>query len=130
MIKGHTGRIAGIECAADGRHLATFAHNESYVNVWDLESAEKVLVTPAFRVNANVEIRQVKMKNLKKGVAGILVVLSKDRMQVYKIKYGETAKTLSVNGCIKDDGAMLLACDFYNKTDIMVRLLMISNVLQ
>ncbi len=69
-----------------------------------------------------MEIQQVKIKNLKKSLTGMLLVLSKDKIQIYKMKYGEesAAKTLSVTGCIKDEGAALLACEFSNKTDIMV----------
>ena len=121
IIKGHTDEICGIDSDPTGRYVATFAHHDSYANIWDIEAeSTKTLVTPAFRVNTGIELSKIQFRNMKKATA-ILSALNKQQIMLYRVKFAQTEqKTLKVNGIIKDEGAAILAAEFFGKSQLMI----------
>ncbi len=120
IIKGHTSEIAGLESDPTGRYIATFAVHDSYVNVWDLESAEKTLVTPLFQTNTNIEPAAVHFRDLKKSAA-LMLVSSKSQVQLYRIKFDDTdSSALKIAASIKDAGNAVLAANFFGKSQLVL----------
>ena len=120
LIKGHTGEIRGIEATADGRYIATYQKDKTYVNLWDLETEEKVIVTPKFRANVGTEILQLKVREVKKGSTAVLLVTAKENIILFRVKFNQESKTLTASGIIKDEGDNILSCEFINKSNILV----------
>ena len=114
------GAILGIACDFSNRYIASFSLHDSYVNIWDIESEEKTIVTPSFRVNTGLELIQIEFRKLDK-TTQMVVAVSKEKIQFYRIKIlSEENKTLKLSGTIKDEANMIDSCRFIGKTQIMI----------
>lgn len=119
MIKGHTGKIKQIESASDDRFVVSLGEDEAFINIWDLESEKKAILTPIARIETTSPSTQIKVNSQSKSSIIFLLAVCNEKIQFYKITIKQKGPEIT-KGIIRDKGESILSCNFVKKTTAIV----------
>lgn len=112
-----------MECDFEGKFAFSIGQHNSYINVWDLQTEEKNIITPILRGNSNNEnLLGLSFSGNSTKNKGNLLVYSNNQVQLYKIKHEVDAekKILKVAAQITDEDKNIGSAILFGKAQILI----------